>query len=93
MRTAVRLLAHTRRLNGSSDTFWSLGGVLCIEKPLSVPRKPRSNKARTPSRFVVVFHGRQRRVYLDMRDPTRHVAYIGRLADSGERIMIDMLPA
>lgn len=84
----ARIMGHHNRPDGSTDTYWS-GTVECVERKTF---QPGATRKRTPSRFIVLFNGRWRRVYLDMTKPSRHRAYIGRLSDIGEQIRIDCLP-
>lgn len=85
----ARLLGHTRRPDGNSDTFWA-ASVPCMERLTFQPKAPRR---RTPSRYVVLFNGRWWRVYLDLRTPTVNRAYIGEgLPEVGEHIRVDYLP-
>ena len=91
----ARLLGHTRRADGNSDTFWSLA-VRCKLAPLPhhlqrLQYTASGYGSRIPSPYMVFFNGRWRRVYVRIYS-NAGTSYIGKLADVGERITVDYLP-
>lgn len=88
------LMSHTIRADGECDSYWSLS-VPIRSKPIQ--GTPNSTRAKRPSRFIVLYNGSWRRVYLDMTTPTQSRPFIGRSysPDRGEvlRIASSTMPA
>lgn len=82
----------TGRADGSSDTFWSIGAVAVKDAPLyhhaaGLQFTASGYGARIPTRYMVFFNGRWRRVYARQYG-NAGTLYIGKLAPVGERITL-----
>jgi hypothetical protein len=90
MKTAF-LHGSTRRPDGDTDTFWTRE-VPIMEKPLSWQERGLTYTAtgygsRIPSRYLVQFNGKWRRVYIQCYS-NNGTAYIGKLQAFGENITV-----
>lgn len=77
------LQSHFIRADGTTDSYWSLS-IPIRSKPIQ--GTPNSTRAKRPSRFIVLYNGSWRRVYLDAQSRP----FIGRSysPDSGEVLRI-----
>ena len=78
------LHGHNVNKDGTKDTFWTRK----VKTKRVCMVRPQGPKHRIPSVDMVLFNGRWRRVYLDMRKPTQYGAYIGHVNVTGERICV-----